>query len=138
MKYKILEEFVLSGKTMKVGEVHELDFVIANLKSIQGKIEKTTEVVAPKGEEVLASIIPGKELTPEQKEKLRVENAKASTEAHAMAADQRARDLQEGKAGAAVPAVADMLKAKLVNEEFQGSAPADAPEVPEGSVPPTA
>lgn len=135
-KYEVLEEFVLSGKTMKVGEVHELDYTIANLKSIQGKIKQTTVVVAPKGQEVLASIVPGQPLTEEQKEKLRKENAQATADAHAMAADQRARDLAEGRGEPVVAAVADALKEKLLNEEFQGTPPADAPEVPEGSAPP--
>lgn len=135
-KYEVTEEFVLNGKTMKVGEVHELEYTIANLKSIQGKIKQATIVVAPKGQEVLASIVPGKELTEEQKEKLRKENAQATADAHAMAADQRARDLAEGKGEPVVNAVADALKEKLLNEEFQGTPPADAPEVPEGSAPP--
>ena len=39
-KYKILEEFVLNGVAQKVGEVVELDYGKANLKSIKGKIEK--------------------------------------------------------------------------------------------------
>ena len=111
-----------------------LDFVHANLKSIQGKIEQTTVTVAPKGEEVLASIVPGQALTEEQKKKLADENARVSADAHAMAADQRARDIAEGKNMPAVGAVADMLKEKLTNEEFLNTPP---PEIP-GNEPPVA
>ena len=148
-KYEILEEFVMNGITQRVGDIVELDYVKANLKSIQSKIKLTTVVAAPKGQEALAAVVPGQPLTEEQKEKLRVENAAASADAHAMAANQRARDLAQDAGQAAVPAVAKMLQEKLLvvseaikekplNEEFQGTPPPNLPEVPEGSVPPVA
>jgi hypothetical protein len=113
----------MNGNTMKVGDVVELDYTMANLKSIQSKIKLTTVVVAPKGEEVLASIVPGKLLTEEQREKLRVENAAASADAQALAADQRARDLAEGKGEPVVNTIAEVLKDKLTNEEFSNPQP---------------
>src|SRR3990172_7103335 len=108
-KYKILEEFVLNGVAQKVGEVVELDYGKANLKSIQGKIEKVPDSALPKDTSALGNIVPGVQLTPEQKEKLAKENLAATTEAHRLAAEQRGRDQAEGKGEPAVKVVADAL-----------------------------
>lgn len=116
-KYKVLEEFVLNGVTLRVNEIVELDFQKANLKSIQGKIEKAPEVNPDKS--VLGGVIPGVPLTPEQKEKLSKENADASAEAHRLAADARGRDIAEGREKPAVAVVADALKQKLELGEFE-------------------
>ena len=64
-------------------------------------------------------IKPGETLTPEQKAKLAKDNMVASADAHKMAAEQRARDIAEGRGEPAVGAVANLLKKKLENEEFQ-------------------
>lgn len=137
-KYEILEYFVMNGIPQKVGDIVELDYVRANLKSIQGKIKPTTVTVAPKGEEVLSTIIPGKELTVEQRMKLAKENAEASTQAQQMAAEQRARDIAEGKGMPAVAEVANMLKEKLANEEFLNKGQNLPPAAPANDAPPVA
>ncbi len=128
MKYKVKEEFVLNGKTLKVDDVVELDFKMANLKSIQGKIEK---VDAPAGDgSVLGTIVPGVQLTAEQKEKLAKENAIETAEAHRLAAEHRAQDVQSGAAVPPVQAVADSLKEKLANEDFHPPVSSSDPTPP--------
>lgn len=119
MKYKILEEFILNGITQKVDSIVDLDYQRANLKSIQGKIEKIDEKAAIADKSVLGSIVPGKELTPEQKEKLAKENVEVSAETQRLAAEHRAADQIEGKNEPPVKVIADLLKEKLVNEEFE-------------------
>lgn len=120
MKFKVIKEFVLNGVVQKLDSVIELDNKMASLKSIQGNIEKiaVTPVVRANDGSVLSTIKPGETLTPEQKEKLAKENAKVSEEAHRLAAEQRANDLKEGKVEPVVKTVADALKDKLVNENF--------------------
>lgn len=118
-KYKILEEFVLNGVTMKVDDIVDLDYQRANLKSIQGMIEKVPDNTVAPDSSVLGSVIPGVPLTPDQKEKLAKENAAESAEAHRLAGEQRAKDQVEGKAEPAVNVVAHALKDKLVHEEFE-------------------
>ncbi len=119
MKYKVLEEFVLNGITQKADSIIDLDYQRANLKSIQKNIEKVDEKAALADKSVLGSIVPGKELTPEQKEKLAKENVEVSAEAQRLAAEHRAIDQIEGKNEPPVKIIADLLKEKLVNEEFE-------------------
>lgn len=129
MKYKILKEFVLNGIVQKVDSIIELDYQKANLKSIQGNIEKVI-IDNQQKESVLNEIIPGKPLTPEQKEKLAKENITETVNAQNLAAEHRARDIAEGKGEPSVKVIADALKDKLANEEFQNKenpAPTPAP-----------
>lgn len=118
-KYKVLKEFNLNGIIQKENDIIELDFRLANLKSIQGNIEKVPDNAVPKDTSVLGNLTPGVPLTPEQKEKLAKENIAATAEAQRLAAEQRARDFAEGKGEPTVKVVADALKEKLVNEEFE-------------------
>jgi len=134
MKYKVLEEFVLNGITQKLDSIIDLDYKMANLKSIQGKIEKVDEKVASADKSVLGSIVPGKPLTEEQKKKLAEENAAVSTEAHKLAAMHHAEDLKTGKGEPVIGAIASALKEKLVNEEFEKKIEGgggDIPEIPD-------
>ena len=129
MKYKILKEFVLNGIVQKVDSIIELDYQKANLKSIQGNIEKVI-IDNQQKESVLNEIIQGKTLTPEQKEKLAKENITETVNAQNLAAEHRARDIAEGKGEPSVKVIADALKDKLANEEFQNKenpAPTPAP-----------
>ena len=80
-KYKVKEEFNLNGIIRKVDDIIELDFRLANLKSVQGKIEKIPDNVVLKDTSVLGNVVPGTPLTPEQKEKLAKENLAESVEA---------------------------------------------------------
>lgn len=64
-------------------------------------------------------IKPGEKLTEGQKEKLAKENVTASTDAHKLAAEHRARDVVEGRGEPAVQTVASLLKGKLERGEFQ-------------------
>ncbi len=76
-------------------------------------------------------LIPGKELTPEQKAQLAKENAAASAEAQRMAADHIARDrAQGGHEKPIVPAVADSILAKLQGEQFEKKPGAPTVEEP--------
>lgn len=119
-KYKVLEEGLnINGIVYKTGAIIDLDYQRANLKSIQGKIEKVPDNMVPKDDSVIGNIIPGVPLTPEQKEKLAKENAEATAEAHRLAAEARDRDQVEGKAEPVVKIVADSLKEKLENQEFE-------------------
>lgn len=115
----MLEDFNINGIVRKKDDVVELDFRLANLKSIQGKIEKAPDNAVPKDNTVLANHVPGTPLTPKEKEKLAKENAAASAEAQALAAEHRARDLAEGKGEPVVKEVADALKTKLELNEFE-------------------
>lgn len=67
---------------------------------------------------LLNNLKPGEKLTPKQKEKLAKENLTASTDAQKLAAEHRAKDIQEGKGEPAVKAVADLIQKKLENEDF--------------------
>ena len=67
----------------------------------------------------IKDIVPGTPVTAEQKAKLAKENAAASTEAHRMAAEHRARDVDAGVGEPAVNTVASLIQKKLENEEFQ-------------------
>ena len=116
-KYKVLEEFNLNGIIQKKDSIIDLDFQKANLKSIQEKIEKAPD--NPVDKSVLGNVVPGVPLTPEQKEKLAKENADESAEAQRLAGEHRARDQAEGKGEPAVKIVADALKEKLENNEFE-------------------
>lgn len=118
-KYKILKEFILNGIVQKIDSVVEFDYQIANLKSIQGNIEKMPDDTTPSNGSVLDSLVPGKELTPEQKEKLAKENAEATAEAQRLAGEQRAKDQAEGRGEPTAKVVADSLKSKLENEQFE-------------------
>lgn len=128
-KYKVLEEELnINGIIHKKDTIIDLDFQKANLKSIQGKIEKVPDNAVPKDNSVLGAVVPGVPLTPEQKEKLAKENAEMSAEAHRMAADARAQDIAEGREKPTVAAVANALKEKLQKEEFEhtgGALPTD-------------
>lgn len=64
-------------------------------------------------------IKPGEQITPEQRAALAKENVELSTEAHRLAAEHRALDVQEGRGEPAVTAVAGLLKKKLEGEEFE-------------------
>lgn len=135
-KYKVTEEGLnINGIIYKAGAIIDLDFRLANLKSIQGKIEKVPDNTVPKDESVLGNLVPGKPITPEQKEKLAKENADASAEAHRMAADARAQDVAEGREKPAVAAVADALKEKLNNEEFEKKDGIIPPEIDPNNLP---
>ena len=104
---------------MKKDSIVELDYQKANLKSIQKNIEKMPDnAVVPDGT-ALGGIIPGKELTPEQKEKLAKENLASTQEAERLAAEARERDIQQGKGEPVVNTIAESLKEKLENKEFQ-------------------
>lgn len=120
MKFKVLKEFVLNGIVQKFDSVIELDNQQASLKSIQENIEKIViDPSAPKiVEGELGNIVIGETLTPEQKEKLAKENIIETAEAQRLAAEHRARDMAEGNAIPPVQVVADLLKEKLLNEEF--------------------
>ena len=66
-------------------------------------------------------IVPGVPLTQEQREKIATENAAASAEAVRQAAEATQRDIERGitpGAGGAISSVANMLKDKLVREDF--------------------
>ena len=69
--------------------------------------------------EVFNELKPGVPLTDEQKKKLAEENAKISAEAQAQAAEHRAQDVISGHGEPVVGAVANLIKDKLLNEEFQ-------------------
>jgi len=118
-KYKVLKDFNLNGIIQTKDAIIDLDFRLANLKSIQGNIEKVPDNSALKDSSVLSNLTPGVPLTPEQKEKLAKENATVTAEAHRLATEQRARDQAEGKGEPTVKVVADLLKDKLENEDFQ-------------------
>lgn len=68
--------------------------------------------------DLINNLEPGKEITPEQKAKLAKENLAISTDAHKLATEHRARDVQEGRGEPAVQTVASLIKKKLVNEDF--------------------
>ena len=89
-KYKVLKEFNLNGIIQKENTIIDLDFRLANLKSIQENIEKAPDNIAPKNASILGSLTTGIPLTPEQKEKLTKENLAVTVEAHRLAAEQRA------------------------------------------------
>jgi hypothetical protein len=119
--YKILEDFVLSGRQMKQGDLVELDSVKAGLKSIQKFIEKAPDVKVKGDGSVFSNMVPGVELTPEQKEKLAKENVAASVEAQNLAADHRARDVAGGREEPPVQTIANAIKSKLEREEFENT-----------------
>ncbi len=128
-KYKVLKEFNLNGIIQKEDSIIELDFRLANLKSIQGNIEKVPDNATPKDSSVLGNLTPGVPLTPEQKEKLAKENITETAEAQRLAAEHRSRDLAEGKGEPTIKVVADALKEKLEKEEFESKGtPTPAPE----------
>ena len=133
MKYKVLKEFVLNGIVQKLDSIIELDKLKASLKSIQANIEKVPDNVLATGttSSVIDTIKPGEQLTPEQKEKLAKENVAETVEAQRLAAEHRAKDQIEGKGEPAVKVVADLLKDKLENEDFQhkGVLPPEAPPI---------
>lgn len=135
-KYKVLEDFNLNGIIQKKDTIIELDFVKANLNSIKKMIELAKPEDLPPVGGVLGTIVPGQPLTEEQKEKLRKENEEITKQAHAMAAEQQARDIAEGRGAPPVTEVADMLKEKLTNEEFTKKDGADVPPPMPEEVPP--
>ena len=120
-KFKVLKDFVLNGALQKEGSIIDLTHVQSHLKSIQANIEKVTETTLLPGqkESVLASVVPGTPLTPEQKEKLAAENAKLSVEANNQASKQLEADRAEGKGEPVVKGVAEAIQSKLQNEEFE-------------------
>jgi hypothetical protein len=133
MKYKVLSDFVLNGILQKAESVIELDHKMSSLKSIQANIEKMPiEAATPAS--TIPGVVPGQLLTEEQKAKLAKDNQVETAEAHRLAADQRARDIAEGKGEPVVKTVADSLKEKLVNEDFNKGIPTEeilgAPEIP--------
>jgi len=65
---------------------------------------------------------PGVSLSESDKKALADENAKATAEAHRMAAEARARDMENGGNPATlVNDVAGSIRNKLVNNDFQGT-----------------
>lgn len=64
-------------------------------------------------------IKPGVPVTDEQKKALAKSNAESTAEAQRLAAEHRARDVEEGKGEPAVATVANIIKGKLEREEFQ-------------------
>lgn len=65
------------------------------------------------------NVTPGKQLSPEEKEKLAKENADSSAEAQRLAAEHRSRDMQQsGQDKPVAQSVADSIKGKLEREEF--------------------
>lgn len=124
-KYKVLKEFVLNGVTKKVDEVINLSQREEQLKSIKENIEKVPEDTKATSQDgsALGSVKPGTPLTEEQKKKLAEENARISVEANKQASEQLAQDIVEGRGEPVVKGVAEALKDKLVNEEFQHKQP---------------
>lgn len=133
MKFKVLKEFVLNGIVQKLDSIIELDYVKAHLKSIQANIEKVPEntlVSGAKEGSVLSTLKPGEQLTPEQKKKLAVENAAETAEAHRLAAEHRAHDMQEGKGETPIKVIAESLKDKLEREDFTATPAVEPPTPP--------
>ena len=120
-KYKILEEFVLNGIVQKKDSIVELEHKMASLSSIQANIRLATPEDMPPSETgtVLSEVIPGQQLTDEQKKKLAEENERITAEAHNQAHERQQQDMQAGEGAPAVQVVADALKDKLMNEEFE-------------------
>lgn len=126
MKFKVLKDFVLNGITQKVDTIIELNYVQSNLKSIQANIEKVddkTPLTGAESQSVLNTIKPGEALTEEQKKKLAEENAIQTAEAHKLASEQRAKDIMAGNTEPAAKVVAEFIKDKLLNEEFETKTP---------------
>lgn len=69
--------------------------------------------------DIINTIQPGKPLTDTDKEALAKANAEATAEAHRLAAEHRAREAASGHQPPAVMSVAESIKSKLSNEEFQ-------------------
>lgn len=139
-KFKVLTEFVLNGITQKAESIIELDNKMASLKSIQANIEKVPDNTPIPGKEgsVLGSIVPGQPLTPETKEKLAKENIEQSNEAIRLAGEKTKADMDAGLGQPPVQVIADALKSKLENEEFQNTPPAPTDEgsnIPPANVP---
>lgn len=120
-KYKVLKDFILNGVAQKEGDIIQLSGAQENLKSIRENIEKVPDGTPIPGQEgsALSAVKPGVPLTEEQKKKLAEENARLSAEANKQASDQLARDRAEGKGEPVVKNVAEALKDKLENGEFQ-------------------
>lgn len=72
-------------------------------------------------DKAISAVKPGQPMTHDQKEALRKENAASSTEAHAMAAQARAKDERETPL---VQTLADSIKGKL--EALPPEPPANA------------
>lgn len=122
MKFKVLQDFVLNGVTQKADTIIELNYVQSNLKSIQANIEKVpdkTPLTGAEPQSVLSTIKPGEALTEEQRKKLAEENEAQTAEAHRLAAEQRARDIEAGNTEPAAKLVAEVIKDKLINEQFE-------------------
>ena len=68
--------------------------------------------------DAINNITPGTPLTDKQKAELAKSNAESTAEAQRLAAEHRQRDAEQGK-GTAVTAVANAIKNKLENEEFE-------------------
>lgn len=67
----------------------------------------------------LNNVVPGTQLTDEQRKQLAADNAKASAEAMRLAADHRARDMEGGGNPATLANdVASSIQKKLENEEY--------------------
>lgn len=65
-------------------------------------------------------IVPGRQLSEEEKSALTKSNIEASSEAQRLAAEHRARDMAEkGNEKPLAQSVADSIKDKLVREDFQ-------------------
>lgn len=60
-------------------------------------------------------------MTEEQRIALAKTNQEETATAHRLAADQRARDIAEGRGEPLVQSLADSIKGKLEREEFQGT-----------------
>lgn len=119
----------MNGVVRKVDDFITLDHNQEKMQSIKANLRKLepgeSTAATPAGSSVLASIVPGQQITDEQKEKLAKENLAATVEAQALAADQRTRDIAEGRGEPAVNTIADAIKSKLERDEFENTPPAD-------------
>ena len=123
-KYKVLKEFILNGIIQKENSVIDLNYQQEQLKSIRSNVEKLADndplvLATQKKSSELDNLKPGEQLTAEQKEKLTKENVAETATAQQLAAEHRARDIAEGREKPVVNIVADTLKEKLANEEFE-------------------
>lgn len=69
--------------------------------------------------DIINNLQPGQPLSDKQKAELAAANLKETNEAHRLAAEQRSRDIAEGRGEPAVSTVANLLKGKLERGEFE-------------------
>lgn len=75
------------------------------------------------------AIIPGKELSPEDKAKLAKENERETIQAQQMASEQRQRDAASG-VKPVLSSIAESVKAKLERDEFSVAVDESGHQVP--------